>query len=162
MAKRWDDSCLSCQATRGMIRLSPAPRILETKHWVIEHAGSVSVKGWLVLVVKRHCTALHELTEAEMVELGKLTRFISRALHAILKTEKEYLMQFAEGAGFPHVHVHIVARLPKWPKRLRGPRVLKAMGEDVKGKLTEEEMTPLALEIREYLLKNVPGEMVVK
>ena len=162
MAKKWDENCKSCQATRGINRLTTAPRILETKHWVIEHAGSVSIRGWLVLVIKRHCTALHELTEAEMVELGKLARIICRGLHTILKTEKEYLMQYAEGIGFAHVHVHIVARLPKWPKRLRGPRVMKAMGEDVKGKLTTEEVTPLALTIREYLLKNVPKELIVK
>jgi diadenosine tetraphosphate (Ap4A) HIT family hydrolase len=162
MAKKWDESCKSCQAVRGIIRLTPAPRILETKYWVIEHAGSVSLRGWLVVTLKRHATAIHDLTEEEMVEFGKVARVASQALHAILKTEKEYIIKFAEGVGFPHIHIHIIARLPKWPKRLRGPRVMKAMGEDVKGKLTAEEVTPLALEIREYLLKNVPGEMVVK
>ena len=162
MAKKWDENCISCRVVRGKVRLSEVPRILETKHWVIEHGASVSIRGWLVLVLKRHCTAVHDLTEEEIVEFARIARIISQGLHAILKTEKEYVIQFSEGVGFPHLHIHIIARLPKWPKRLRGPRVMKAMGADVKGKLTKEEVTPLALEIREYLLKNVPGELVVK
>ena len=37
-------------------------------------------------------------------------------------------MQFAEGPGFAHVHVHLMARGHEWPEGLRGPRVFGAFG----------------------------------
>ena len=162
MSGRWDENCMSCQSIRGIIRLSNAPRILETLYWVVEHLYPVSIKGWLVLALKRHCTAIHELTTEEMVELGKLTHICSRALHTIMKTEKEYIIQFSESVGFAHLHLHIIARMPQWPDELMGPRVMRAMGDNVDNPLSVEEVTSLALEIREYLLEHVPTELVVK
>jgi hypothetical protein len=34
----------------------------------------------------------------------------------------------AEGPGFHHVHVHLMARTADWPIQLRGPKVFDAFG----------------------------------
>lgn len=162
MSEQYKEDCLSCQSIQGLIKLTNTPRILRTRHWVVEHAGSASIKGWIIVVIDRHCTAIHDLTEEEMVEFGKLTWIISQALYNTMKTEKEYVIQLSEGKGFAHLHVHIIARLPEWPDELRGIRVMRAMGESTEDGLDAEEVTPLALEIREYLLKNLPAEMIVE
>ena len=53
---------------------------------------------------------------------------LSKPLHAATGSEIEYLMQFAEGDGFHHVHVHVVARPADLPVELRGSRVFGALG----------------------------------
>ena len=90
------DDCETCRALRGEIALTNAPRILETTHWVIEHAHPTSVRGWLVLVLARHCGAIHDLTAAELATLGPLLGLLGRALRQCLGAEKECVIQFAE------------------------------------------------------------------
>ena len=153
MTERFDNSCSSCQAIQGLITITNAPRILETRHWVVEHVYPSSIKGWLVVALNRHCHALHQLTAEEFEEFGRLLPLLCQALHEVLKTEKEYVIQLAEGEGFNHVHFHVIARLPDWPESFRGPRVFSGAGENVENPLPGEVVTPLALEIREYLLK---------
>ena len=143
--------CLTCQALQDKIRLTDAPPLLETGLWKVEHAYPTSVRGWLVLVPKRHCEAVHELTGPELAEFGKLLGACSQALQAVLGARKESLMQFSEQAGFHHVHFHLVARLPDWPQSLTGAQVLSALGEKVKNPLPQEEVIPLAVELREWL-----------
>lgn len=143
--------CLTCQALEGKIRLTDAPPVIETDYWKVEHAFPTSVKGWLVLVPKRHCEAMHQLMPAELSELARLLGLCSRALAEVLGAQKEYLMQFAEQKGFHHVHFHLVARMPDWPENLTGAHVLSALGEKVKNPLPQEEVIPLAVELREWL-----------
>jgi len=75
---------------------------------------------------------------------------LCQALHDILKTEREYVVQFAESTN--HVHFNVIARLPDWPVSLKGPGVFSALGKQVENPLSSEVLTPLALEIRGYLL----------
>lgn len=151
-AARFDDQCSSCRAIQGLISLTNAPRILETRHWIIEHAHPTSIRAWLVLVLNRHCEALHDVAPEEFAEFSQLLLLACQALHAVLNTEKEYVLQLAEGQGFQRVHFHIVARLPEWPDALRGPSVFAGLGNKVEQPLSSEELTPLALQIREHLL----------
>jgi diadenosine tetraphosphate (Ap4A) HIT family hydrolase len=152
MQGAFDEDCRSCLALRKVISLTISPQILETPYWVVEHVHPTSVRGWLVVVLTRHCSALHDLTRQEWDDLNRLLPAICQTLHEILGTEKEYVMQLAEGVGFKHVHFHVVARLPEWPDDLRGSRVFSALGDGVENPLTADELTPLALEIREQLL----------
>jgi diadenosine tetraphosphate (Ap4A) HIT family hydrolase len=149
--QRWDKECQSCQAVQGLITLTNAPRVFETAHWTIEHINHTSIKGWLILTVKRHCRAIHDLTRVEAEELGKLLPLVCRALHATMKTECEYIMQLAEGEGFHHVHFHIIARMPDWPEELRGRRVFDGVGMGIKNSLSTEDLMPFILKIRKYL-----------
>jgi HAD superfamily hydrolase (TIGR01662 family) len=150
MPDRFDDQCVSCQSVQDKISLTNAPRILQTTHWLIEHVHPTSVRGWLVLVPRRHARALHDLTPAESAEFGRLLPLVCQALHHLLGTENEYVLQFAEGVK--HVHFHVVARLPDWPENLKGPDVFNGFGSTVEQPLSSQELTPLALAVRDYLL----------
>lgn len=72
--------------------------------------------------------------------MGRWMALLPRALHAATGCESEYVMQFAEGDGFQHVHVHFVARSDDWPPAWKGPGVFSAFGADDPvdtGKVTE-------------------------
>jgi putative transposase len=85
----------------------------------------------VIIVLARHCSAIHDLTSEETESLGHLLGMTCHALHVTLRTEKEYVMQFAEASRFRHVHYHVIACLPDWPVSLRGARVMRALGDDV-------------------------------
>ena len=158
--QRFDDTCLSCRALQGLISLSIAPTILETPYWSIVHAHPTSIRGWLVLVVRRHCAALHDLTPEESASLGRLIPLACQALHATLQTQKEYVIQFAEAEGFDHVHFHIIACLPDWPASQRGTNVFSQLGDQVQNPLSSDVVTPVAMEIRGFLLEQLdPSEL---
>ena len=149
-SSRYDGNCRSCQAIQGTISLTNAPRILETPSWVVEHVHPTPLEGYLVLVLNRHCSAIHELQDEEMLEFGKLLSLLCKALHDILNTDKEYVLQFAETEGFHHVHFHVIARLAEWPDSQKGGRVSSAQGEPI----SSEVATRIALGVREYLLNH--------
>ncbi|MCI0395647.1 MAG: HIT family protein [Chloroflexi bacterium] len=152
-----DAYCLTCQAQQGFVLLTNAPRILETSHWRVEHAHPTSVRGWLVVALVRHAAALHELTAEEFASLGQLLPILCQALHEIVGSEKEYVMQFAEAAGHSHVHFHVIARLPEWPAELKGAHVFNGLGPKVDDPLLSDVLTPLALTIRQYILARWPA-----
>ena len=58
------------------------------------------------------------------------TRDCRRALYDATGAEVEYVMQFAEGEGFHHLHVHLIARTPEWNPDWKGPAVWGAFGTD--------------------------------
>jgi histidine triad (HIT) family protein len=126
-------SCATCRSIAGELSLTNAPRLDLDDHWLVEHAHPVAVPGWLVLVLRRHARALHDLTDDEAAGLGRWLPALTRALHAATGCDAEYVMQFAEAEDHRHVHVHLVARAPSWPADLRGPRVFAALepGEPV-------------------------------
>jgi len=63
--------CFTCQSISGEKRISPGPTIHTAKFWLVEHAYPGKLKGWLVLALKRHVQALHELTRDEFLEKKK-------------------------------------------------------------------------------------------
>jgi len=112
----------------GEVSLTNAPRIDLDDYWLVEHCDPVSIAGWLVLVLRRHARALHELTDVEAVTLGHWLPALTRALHAATGCELEYVMQFAEAESHRHVHFHLIARQPDWPEKFKGPAVWAAVG----------------------------------
>jgi diadenosine tetraphosphate (Ap4A) HIT family hydrolase len=131
--------CGSCQALSGKLVLTEAPRLDLDDYWCAEHCYPVAVSGWLVLVLRRHARALHELSASEAVALGHWLPALTNALHEATGCELEYVMQFAEGDGFHHVHFHLVARAHDWPVEFKGPRVFAAWG--VTDPVSAEEAT---------------------
>ena len=105
-----------------------------------------------MVILARHCTALHELSQDEWDDLSQLLPKLCQGLYRVLGTEKEYVIQLAEGAGFNHVHFHVIARLPDWPDDLRGRRVFSGLGASVENALSADELLPLVQELRAYLL----------
>lgn len=92
------------------------------------HSFNTAVPGWLVLLPRRHVTAVHDLTDAEAGALGVWQVGLSRALRGVTGCLKTYVVQFAESEGFAHVHFHIVPRMADLPAAHRGPGIFGLLG----------------------------------
>jgi diadenosine tetraphosphate (Ap4A) HIT family hydrolase len=100
---------------------------------MVEHAYPVKRAGWIVIVLKRHAEALHDLSAQEFAELGRLlsltTCFLSEELHC----QKEYISCYGEAEGFSHIHFHVFAKPADLPEELKGGKsfnLLKVSRED--------------------------------
>jgi diadenosine tetraphosphate (Ap4A) HIT family hydrolase len=111
--------------------LPPRERVLCEGGWRAAHAFDTSLPGWLVLAPLRHVVALHELTREEASSLGGLLVRLSTALRDTVNCEKTYTMLFAEAAGFQHLHIHVVPRMPSFTADQVGPRVFTFLGRPV-------------------------------
>lgn len=102
--------CWTCRSNSGEKRISPGPTIYEGQYWLVEHAYPVKLKGWLVIVLKRHAEALHELRADEFAELAQIQSKLTRILFEELHCQKEYISCFAEAEHFYHIHFHVFAK----------------------------------------------------
>jgi len=146
--------CGTCElvARRDAGDAPPWDLILRTDVWDVVHAFGTAVEGWLVLATRRHLTALAELDDIEVAELGPLVRAASIALRGELGCVKTYLAQFAEAVDHPHVHVHVVPRFADQPPDRRGPAVFSALGVDPDACVPEGRMIEIAVALRARLL----------
>lgn len=145
--------CYTCELTRRR-DAGDAPlwdNIYRTAHWDVAHAFNSSLPGWLVLIARRHIAAVDEMTEAEAVELGSLIRRASIALKQATGCQKTYVVQFAEAPQHPHVHFHIVPRMPDQPEDHKGPDIFKYLGVPVEERVNEAVMNRIALDVRSLL-----------
>jgi diadenosine tetraphosphate (Ap4A) HIT family hydrolase len=146
-------ACRTCELVqrRDAGDAPPWDLIVRTPTWDIVHAFGTSVEGWLVLVLRRHLTALADLSEAEAAELGPLIRSTSIALREVVACEKTYVVQFAEHEQHPHVHVHVIARMPDQPDDAQGPRIFSRAGVADEDAVPEARMNEIALAVRALL-----------
>jgi diadenosine tetraphosphate (Ap4A) HIT family hydrolase len=112
--------CWSCKSNTGEKRISPGPTIFEGEYWLVEHAYPVKTIGWLVIVLRRHAEALHELTGEEFAELAQIQAKLIPLLHEELHSEKEYVSCYAEMEHFYHIHFHVFAKPVGLPDKLKG------------------------------------------
>lgn len=131
-------TCHSCRSITGEKRISPGPVIYEGQFWLVEHAYPTALKGWLVLVLKRHAEALHELTADEFAELGNLQQRVAMLLHVETGCLKEYSVCYAEMAGFYHIHFHIIPRANDLSDQLKGGKIF-AMLKPGEGEIVPSE-----------------------
>lgn len=120
--------CLTCLSNAGVRRISPGPTIYEGHYWFLEHAYPTALKGWLVIVLKRHAEALHELTAEEFAELAAIQARATALLHTFLDCEKEYVMCLAESEGFYHIHVHVIPKPRDLPPEFKATRIFGLLG----------------------------------
>ena len=145
--------CMSCKLTRRRDE-GDAPlwdSIYRSEYWDVAHAYNTSYLGWLVLIVRRHIEALDEMTFAEAADLGALIREASLALKRHIGCQKTYVLQFAESPDHPHVHFHIVPRMPDQAPDDIAYRVMRRLGVRLTERCDEAEMNALALVIRGQL-----------
>jgi len=117
---------MDCYTCRGEDRFDDLPvreRIAADRHWRVAHAFNTTLPGWLVLVPRRHVTAIADLDDAEAATLGGWQVRLSRALREVTGCVKTYVIQLAEAEGFAHVHFHVVPRAADLPADRRGPAV---------------------------------------
>ncbi|MEW2355000.1 HIT family protein [Spirillospora sp. NPDC029432] len=143
--------CLTCEHNARIESLPPRERVAADGHWRVAHAFGTSLPGWLVLVPRRHVTAVADLTDAEAAALGPWQVRLSRALRDATGCAKTYVAQFAEAEGFAHVHFHIVPRMAGLPPELRGPRVFGLLGAEAADEVAAAERDRLATLIADRL-----------
>jgi len=112
--------CWTCRSNSGEKRISPGPAIFEGVYWLVEHAYPVKIIGWIVIVLKRHAEALHELTTEEFAELAQIQARLIALLHEELQCEKEYVSCYAEMEHFRHIHFHVFAKPSDLSDELKG------------------------------------------
>ncbi|MFE1290254.1 HIT family protein [Streptomyces sp. NPDC058751] len=147
------ESCHPCAKEAEFHSLPPHERIAADDRWRVVHAFDSALPGWLVLLPRRHVTALHDLTDAEAAGLGTWQVRLSRALQAVTGCAKTYVVQFAEAEGFAHVHFHIVPRMADLPMELRGPNVFHFLRRPDEEHMAPERMEALSLALRDHLLR---------
>jgi diadenosine tetraphosphate (Ap4A) HIT family hydrolase len=128
--------CWTCKSNTGEKRISPGPTIFEGQYWLVEHAYPVKTIGWLVIVLKRHAEALHELLPEEFTELGEIQSKATRFLFEELRCEKEYISCYAEMEHFRHIHFHVFAKPSGLPEERKGARSFALL------KVTPQEAVP--------------------
>lgn len=133
--------CLTCLSLSGERRISPGPFIYEGTYWIVDHAYPTKHLGWLVVLPKRHIEALHELTKEEFLELAEIEYKLVQVIHTDNSIQKEYMMCFAEGQGFHHVHIHVVPRPIDLPAEFKGPRVFALLAVDEEHAIAAQELT---------------------
>jgi diadenosine tetraphosphate (Ap4A) HIT family hydrolase len=143
--------CFVCDIDDRFETLPARERIAADAYWRVAHAVDTSLPGWLVLVPRRHVTAVADLTDAEAADLGTWQVRLSRALRAVTGCVKTYVVQFAEKEGFDHVHFHLIPRMGDQPDDRRGPRVFGYLAPPPDRRVDAELMNHLAYRLRDHL-----------
>lgn len=117
-----------CEPCRIAAELSATGRLYPlTGNWVMNAAMGWDSRPWFVVQTATHRAGLADLDDAEAAELGPVGRAISRAVTEATGAERVYF-QLLNEAQPPHVHFHVIARLPDDPPGVRGPALLGAPG----------------------------------
>jgi diadenosine tetraphosphate (Ap4A) HIT family hydrolase len=145
-----DVACYGCRVT-ALPEPPPRECIVRTKHWRVAHAFDTNLPGWLVLQPTRHVTTIADLEPEAAAELGPLLHRLSVALRDEVGCLKTYVMQFAEAAGFAHLHFHLVPRMADQPEEHRGPRVFAHLGHADPDRVSEPDQDAVALRLRARL-----------
>jgi diadenosine tetraphosphate (Ap4A) HIT family hydrolase len=104
--------------------------------------------GWLVILPRRHTTAIAEHTSVEAAELGAILVASSQALHRVTGCTKTYVAQFAEAAGFSHTHFHVIPRASDLPDEHIGPDVFWYLGRPSAEEVPAADRDSLARRLR--------------
>ncbi len=141
--------CVTCDLVQRRDRGDAPPwdQIRRARGWDVVHAFGTAVEGWLVLVARRHITAVADMTDDEAAELGPLIKEVSRALTSVVGCEKTYVVQFAEHVNHPHVHVHLIPRAVDLPDERRGPRIFTLLGVGEDDAVPESRMNEIAAQL---------------
>ena len=151
------NQCYTCElvAQRDAGQAPPWDCIHRSQYWVVVHSYNTALRGWLVLVVRRHIEAIDEMTEDEAVELGLLIRRVSVALKETTGCVKTYVIQFAEATEHPHVHFHIVPRMADQPQDRQSTKIFGYIGVPVQERVSEDVMNELAAKVQRILVNRL-------
>ena len=148
------EHCKSCEliARRDAGNAPLWDCIYRAQSWDVVHSYDTALRGWLVLVARRHIEAIDELTDDEAIELGLLIRRTSVALKEVTGCAKTYVMQFAEAAEHPHVHFHVAPRMADQPQDRQSVGVIGYLGVPEAERVSELARDEIAARIRCLLL----------
>jgi diadenosine tetraphosphate (Ap4A) HIT family hydrolase len=140
--------CYSCATEAALSSAPPREAVHVEDRWRVAHAFDSALPGWLVLLPRRHVTALDDLDADEAADLGRLQVAVSRALREVTGCTKVYSVFFAEAEGFAHVHLHLVPRMDWFTREQVGPRVFSFLGAAEGSRVPAAEQDALALRLR--------------
>jgi ATP adenylyltransferase len=102
------DDCVACSLSTGR-RPLPGGLIHRSDHWLVEHCIGPLGLGALVVKPERHVTAVADLSDDEVHELGPLLRLASRVAGQLVRAEQVYNCLWSHAGGVP-VHIHYVVQ----------------------------------------------------
>lgn len=137
--------CMACDNNARVADLPPRELVAVNEHWRVAHSFDSALAGWLVVMPRRHVTALHELTAEEVAPLGPLLHRLSAALVEVIGCQKAYLMFFAEKEGFSHLHIHVVPRMAGFGPDERGPGVFRFLQQGPEDWIPTDDQDRLAI-----------------
>jgi diadenosine tetraphosphate (Ap4A) HIT family hydrolase len=142
-----ETDCYSCNGNADIDQLPLRERIAVDEFWRVAHAFDSTLPGWLVLLPRRHVTAIAALSHAEAASLGTWQVRLSLALATVTGCVKTYVAQFAEAEGFAHVHFHIVPRPADLAHDYRGPRIFGLLGSKDRPQVSVATVDELAAKL---------------
>jgi diadenosine tetraphosphate (Ap4A) HIT family hydrolase len=143
--------CLICKSNSGEKRISPGPTIYDGKYWLVEHAYPTKIKGWLVIVLKRHSEALHNLSVEEFQELSIIESKIVHLEFIALNCEKEYISCYAEKGQYNHIHFHVFAKPRELSQEYIGTKSIKLIDTNEEEAIPKEEIIRICNELHEQI-----------
>ena len=148
------DGCYSCR--QEVAERSDREWVWSDDRWRVAHAFDSALRGWLVLLPRRHVEALDELTVEEAAEMGPLLRALTAALREETGCVKTYVLLLAEAEGYAHLHMHVVPRLPDQPTDRRGPRIFGYLSAEPGDRVSVVEQDRLARRLRPRIERHLP------
>jgi diadenosine tetraphosphate (Ap4A) HIT family hydrolase len=143
--------CLICKSNSGEKRISPGPTIYHGKYWLVEHAYPTKIKGWLVIVLKRHSEALHDLSLEEFRELSIIESKIVHLQLLAMNCEKEYISCYAEKGQFNHIHFHVFAKPRELSQEYIGTKSFELINTIEEEAIPKEEIIMICNQLLEQI-----------
>jgi histidine triad (HIT) family protein len=147
--------CFICRKHRDRGSLVPGGPVAEDELVLVSHTvapdvlgrdGTTAYLGHLFVEPLRHAPGLADLTDDEARAVGLWCTRASRALREVAGAEHVYMAVW--GDEVPHLHVHLLPRLPGTPREYWGTRVGQ-WPQARRGNAAEIEV--FVSELREYL-----------
>ena len=108
------ENCVSCRTVAGEI-LPPCGIMFEGEYWIfVLRENPLLVAGQGLILLKRHCESMAELTMAEATELGSVMQIVNGVLTEVVGAEKVHFGLYAEEVK--HLHLHVTPRTATLPK----------------------------------------------
>jgi diadenosine tetraphosphate (Ap4A) HIT family hydrolase len=114
--------------------------IFDGKYWIVEHAYPSGLLGWVVIVLKRHCEELHNLTREEWIEFSNIQYDLLTAMNSELIISKEYLACFAEMEGFKHIHFHVIPKTSEYDEENKGTKAFQYLKAEIYEPINDNEI----------------------
>jgi diadenosine tetraphosphate (Ap4A) HIT family hydrolase len=103
----------ACAVCAWEVRPRPAGDlvVVESDRWIVRHhMHPAPLVGWLQLISRRHVQGPAHFDRSEAAEFGIALHEVSSALERYSGALRVYAIAFGEGS--PHLHVHLVPRMP--------------------------------------------------
>jgi diadenosine tetraphosphate (Ap4A) HIT family hydrolase len=146
------DTCLACRLNNNP-NLVPGGRIVETKHWIVEHCIGPFGVGAVILKTKQHKARFSECTQSEVKEFASLLKLIHDAMEDVLNPEHIYVSKWGEVT--PHVHFLIqpITQETKKKYQAHGPLLQAKMVQS--GEIPDpKQAAQVAKKLKQWFIHN--------